>query len=241
VIEELLPRPLVAVAEAFEDALDEPLHPEEEEVLRRAVAKRRNEFRTARACARRALGDLGVVRRPPLVPGHRGAPTWPPGLVGSMTHCVGYAAAAVARVERALSVGIDAEPDLPLPDGVLAAVALPEEVEHLEGLLRARPGTAWDRLLFSAKESVYKAWFPLTQRWLGFEQARVRLDPGGTFTATLLVPGPRVGGQEVTDFSGRWTAGRGLVVTGVLLPAPVPTSPGQPAESAPKNWLVPPL
>ena len=44
----------------------------------------------------------------------------------------------------------------------------------------------WDRLLFSAKESVYKAWFPLTGRWLGFEDADVTITPDGTFTARLL-------------------------------------------------------
>jgi 4'-phosphopantetheinyl transferase EntD len=216
VIEELLPG--VAVAETFEDVLDEPLYPEEEAAISRAVDKRRNEFRTVRACARRALRDVGVVR-PPLVPGNRGAPTWPSGIVGSMTHCAGYRAAAVARAERVVSLGIDAEPDLPLPGGVLEAVALPEEIDQLEALARAGPGTPWDRLLFSAKESVYKTWFPLTERWLGFEEALVRLDQDGTFTATLLVPGPLVDGQHVSTFPGRWTMNRGLVLTSILLPA----------------------
>src|SRR5262249_33599292 len=61
----------------------------------------------------------------------------------------------------------------------------------------------WDRLLFSAKESVYKAWFPLARRWLGFEEADVTLDPAGRFTARLLVPGP------VSGFTGRWTVHNG--------------------------------
>ncbi len=39
------------------------------------------------------------------------------------------------------------------------------------------PGPSWDRLLFSAKESVYKAWFPLTGRWLGFEEAAITINP----------------------------------------------------------------
>jgi 4'-phosphopantetheinyl transferase EntD len=73
-------------------------------------------------------------------------------------------------------------------------------------------------LLFSAKESVYKAWYPLTRRWLGFEDASIRLhavDP--CFVATLMVPGPRVAGREVRAMTGRWTAARGLLVTGVTL------------------------
>lgn len=220
-IEDLLPG--VAAAETFQD-LPEPLYPEEEAAIGRAVAKRRDEFRTVRACARRALGDLGIVR-PPMVPGTRGAPTWPAGIVGSMTHCAGYRAAAVARGVEVASLGIDAEPALPLPDGVLEAVALPAELTDLEALARERPGIAWDRLLFSAKESVYKTWYPLTGRWLGFEGARVRLDPGGTFTATLLVPGPVVDGRQVCRFPGRWVCARGLVLSAILLPAEPPAEP----------------
>ena len=46
----------------------------------------------------------------------------------------------------------------------------------------------WDRVLFSAKESIYKAWFPLTGRWLGFEEASLSIDPAaGTFAARLHV------------------------------------------------------
>lgn len=217
VIENLLPG--VTVAETFEDVLDEPLYPEEEAAIARAVDKRRNEFRTVRACARRALHAIGVDR-PPLVPGPSGAPIWPSGVVGSMTHCTGYRAAAVAPSSRVRSLGIDAEPGAPLPEGVLGSVALPEELEQLRALSLARPGTPWDRLLFSAKESVYKTWFPLTGRWLGFEEASVRLDPDGGLTATLLVPGPLIDGQRVDRFLGRWVSAHGLVVTGVRVPAP---------------------
>ena len=81
----------------------------------------------------------------------------------------------------------------------------------------------WDRLLFSAKESVYKAWFPLAQRWLGFEDAIVAVDRGfGTFTARLLVPGPRPGGRELSGFSGRWLIREGLILTAIALPADWP-------------------
>jgi 4'-phosphopantetheinyl transferase EntD len=79
---------------------------------------------------------------------------------------------------------------------------------------------SWDRLLFSAKESVYKAWFPLAGRWLGFEEAVITIDPAaGVFTARLLVPGPVTGGRPLTGFSGRWTAGHGLVLTAIAVPA----------------------
>ena len=77
-------------------------------------------------------------------------------------------------------------------------------------------GVHLDRLLFSAKEAVYKVWFPLTGRWLGFEQAHITLDPAaGTFTARLLVPGPDVDGRELTAFDGRWLARGGLVLAAI--------------------------
>jgi 4'-phosphopantetheinyl transferase EntD len=117
------------------------------------------------------------------------------------------------------SIGIDAEPHDVLPDGVLDAVSLPEERSALGELGRATPGLCWDRLLFSAKESVYKAWYPLTERWLGFEDAVVTIHPdSGTFEAKLLVSGPRVADRPLTGFAGRWLVRDGLVVTAIAVP-----------------------
>jgi 4'-phosphopantetheinyl transferase EntD len=88
----------------------------------------------------------------------------------------------------------------------------------LTTLAAEAPGTCWDRLLFSAKESVYKTWFPLTQRWLGFEEAEISVDPeNGTFSARLLVPGPVLDDRQVTEFSGRWLARSGLVLTAIAV------------------------
>jgi 4'-phosphopantetheinyl transferase EntD len=206
VIGELLPSPVVAV-EAFADPPELELYPAEEEHVARAVDKRRREFATVRRCAREALGRLGVPPGP-ILPGERGAPTWPAGIVGSMTHCAGYRGAAVAREEAVQALGLDAEPHDRLPDGVLEVVTLPAERERLATLSN---DVHWDRLLFSAKESIYKAWYPLARRWLGFEEADVTLDPAGTFTARLLVPGP------VSGFTGRWTVHNGLLGTAIAV------------------------
>ncbi|WP_031049476.1 4'-phosphopantetheinyl transferase family protein [Streptomyces sp. NRRL F-5650] len=226
-IEELLPDSVVAV-EAFghDETGHLPLFPEEEEFVARAVAKRRREFTVVRSCARRAMEKLGVP--PQAVPtGERGAPRWPAGLAGSMTHCDGYGAAALVRLTDLASLGIDAEPDGPLPDGVLKTIALPAEAARLRRLDETRPGVHWDRLLFSAKESVYKAWFPLTGQWLDFSEADIEIhadDPAdprrGTLHAALLVPGPTVGGRRLARFEGRWAASDGLVATAVAVPYP---------------------
>lgn len=98
----------------------------------------------------------------------------------------------------------------------------------------------WDRLLFSAKESVYKAWFPLTGKWLDFSEADIEIftDPGeevrGGLRARLLVPGPVVDGERLDVFEGRWTVGRGLVATAITVPHPLTplTPPGTSSPAA---------
>jgi 4'-phosphopantetheinyl transferase EntD len=218
VIEEILP-PEVAAAEAFGDAPPGALLPEEEAAIARAVATRRREFTTGRACARAALAKLGLPPVP-IVPGFRGAPQWPAGVTGSITHCAGYRASAVARLADVAALGLDAEPHGALPGGVLERIAVPQELAWLPELAAAVPGVSWDRLLFCAKESVYKAWFPLTRRWLGFEQAAVTVDPEtGTFTAALLEPAEALDGRRLASFDGRWLVRDGLVLTAVTVPA----------------------
>lgn len=217
-IEEVLP-PEVAAAEAFEDAAGPVLFPEEEAVILRAVDKRRREFTTARACARAALAELGLPATP-IVPGVHGAPQWPPGVVGSITHCAGYRAAAVARAREVVTLGLDAEPNEALPAGVLADITIGAERAWLPGVSAAVPEVCWDRLIFSAKESVYKAWFPLTGRWLGFDQAAITVESAaGRFGARLLVPGPAVGGRQLAAFAGRWLVRHGLILTAITVPA----------------------
>jgi 4'-phosphopantetheinyl transferase EntD len=219
-IETLLP-PGVVCVEAFEDDPDAVLFPAEAATLGRSVEKRRREFTTGRVCAHRALRGLGVEPAP-VLPGPRREPIWPAGVVGSITHCAGYRAAAVARCDEIMTIGIDAEPNEVVPSGVLDAVSLPEERAWVASLRRSHPETCWDRLLFSTKESIYKAWFPLARRWLGFEDANVAVDPeNGTFTARLRVPGPVLADGELTGFTGRWLVAQGLVLTAIGLPAKV--------------------
>jgi 4'-phosphopantetheinyl transferase EntD len=214
---DILPSP-VAVSEVFGDLADVVLFPDEEAAIVNAVDKRRREFTSARGCARAALAKLGVPPAP-ILPGLRGAPRWPAGVVGSITHCDGYRASAVAHARDVVTIGLDAEPHDKLPGGILDAVASRAERARVAALTAAEPETSWDRLLFSAKESVYKAWFPLTQRWLGFEDAHVDFDPvSRTFTASLLVAGPVVNGTALTGFEGRWLVGNGLAVTAIVIP-----------------------
>jgi 4'-phosphopantetheinyl transferase EntD len=215
----------LAAAELYSDPPDLAPLPEEEPLIARSVAKRRNEFITVRHCARLALQELG--QQPvPILKGEKGDPRWPDGIVGSLTHTQGFRGAVVARQAAVRSVGIDAEPHDVLPDGVLDAIAIAEERAEMTTLPR---GLHWDRILFCAKEATYKVWFPLTQRWLGFEDAHVVFDtdpPGqtdrgvetaGQFVAKILVDGATLSGPALTALRGRWSVQRGLVLTAIVL------------------------
>jgi 4'-phosphopantetheinyl transferase EntD len=216
-IETLLPAG-VAVVEAFEDRPGEPVFRGEEDLVANAVEGRRREFATARRCAREALAKLGHESAPILV-GPKREPQWPVGVVGSITHTTGFRAAAVAPRSAFASLGIDTEQNEPLPDGVEELVTVPGEPEMLAALARVFPAVHWDRLLFSGKESIYKAWYPLTGRWLAFEDARLMIDPAGTFTAELLVDGARRDGERpLRRLRGRFRLARGLVATAVTVP-----------------------
>lgn len=214
-IEQILP-PEAASAEAFGDVTEpeSALFPEERAAVARAVDKRRREFATARACARRALAGLGVPAGP-IPRAASGGPEWPAGVVGGITHCAGYRAAAVARTADLGGLGIDAEPQGPLPAGVLERVSLAGERTVLADLAVRAPAVAWDRLLFCAKEAIYKVWSPVTGTWLGFEDARVTPDPDGTFTAELLTAEPS---PFPAVLHGRWLARDGLVVAALAVP-----------------------
>lgn len=198
-------------------------HPAEEHLIAKSVEKRRRDFIGARHCARQALTQLGE----PAVAigkGGTGEPLFPRGIVGSLTHCEGYRAAALGHKLRFRSIGIDAEPHAPLPEGVLDSVSLAPERTWLTTVL---PGTGLhlDRLLFCAKEATYKAWFPLTGRWLGFEDAHITFTVddesagagAGSFHSELLIPGNTTdGGAALTTFDGRWVISDGLILTAIV-------------------------
>lgn len=222
-LEVILPN-AVAVAEMLWDPPELVLLPGEEVAVAGAAARRRAEFTTGRACARRALAQLGLAATPVVV-GHHREPIWPAGVVGSLTHCHGYRSAAVAQVGDVLGIGIDAEPCAPLPDGVLDVVASLEEQAALQTMASEVP---MDRVLFSAKEAVYKAWFPLMHRWLDYRDAVVNLlddDQGsteetlrtGTFTARLTEAPLFVAGRPQFVLGGRWLATPNFVATSVVV------------------------
>ena len=220
--------PFIIGRERRTDADVGSLHPDEMVAIARAVPGRRLEFTTVRTCAREALAALGSEASPWLahslgsasvVPGAHGAPTWPIGVVGSMTHCEGYRAAAVGWSTSCRSVGIDAERHLALPADAVDVVMSRGERAHVRRLTVLEPAVHWGRVLFSIKESIYKSWFPIMQCWLGFDDVEVDIDPEhGSFVGRLRDghPATRSG---LAEWRGRFVVDSQLILTSVVVPS----------------------
>ncbi|MFD3972692.1 4'-phosphopantetheinyl transferase [Streptomyces cyaneofuscatus] len=239
----------VARAEAFDDALPRLPDPRELALLRGRPEATVRRFAAARACAHRCLGQLSVTPGP-LLRTPDGGPAWPSGVVGSITHCAGYRGAVAARADVWAALGVDAEPALPLPPGVLGLVATEPERRMVAELSRGVPEVPWDRLLFSAKESVYKAWHPATGRWIGTRAVEVAFTADGLLTASVrperTQPPPAVRRPAATapgsglprpvrgayPYTGRWHVGGGLLLTAVAVPG---TGSGARARDAPSR------
>ena len=126
---------------------------------------------------------------------------------------------------------VDWERHAPLAAGVLEAVSLPEEAAWVRAARAEVAAVAWDALLFTAKEATYKAWYPLTRRWLGFEDAHITLVPDrdddkgdddtvvtGVLRSRILVdPSAADGGPDLVEFVGRWVVRDGFVASAIVL------------------------
>lgn len=185
----ILPVEVIAV-EAEPWMWDAPLHPDEVDGLVHAVPHRRREFAAGRACARSALRQLGLARHP-VRRGPDRAPQWPTGIVGSITHCAGYCVAAVAPQALVRALGIDAEEATPLVGVEADLIYTPSELASANNVsLPAALPVA--KLIFSAKESFYKCYYPLTGRFLEFSDVAITIVDGSHFVAELtndMVPG----------------------------------------------------
>lgn len=146
----------------------------------RSVPKRKAEFFFGRLAARCAMDALGEPRSEVGI-GARREPVWPRGLVGSITHSVGRAAAVVLPAASFASVGIDIEcvAEASRGDTLRAQVVDTAEYRCIEAC--ASSTAQLDELLtvaFSAKESLFKAASPAVGRYFGFDAVRlVALDP----------------------------------------------------------------
>lgn len=175
-----------------------------------AGEKRRREFALGRVAAHRAIAALGGDPMAPISREKSREPIWPAGFVGSIAHSNEFAAALVAKSEATKSLGLDIQRiSTRLSEKMVDRIAVESERPWIfeEPSLRLLRFT----LLFSAKESVYKALFPIYKRYIGYHEAilswdakhesfDVSLDPklSGVFGAGFAIVTQRVGDYVLT-------------------------------------------
>lgn len=199
-----------------------PVCAQEEALIAKAVEKRKREFRAGRHCAHALLEEAGV-HCDALLKGRQREPAWPHGWVGSISHTQGLCAVAIAPTERFLSIGLDVEQASPLGDDVSHLICSPGEQDQITRLQltagRIFASVPLGKVIFSAKESIHKTYFPLNYHTLDFLDARVDLhNEDFKFTATVIKPEPNPK-LRIQTLNGRFCVEGGFVATFIALGA----------------------
>lgn len=209
----LLPYPVRAHGGRVEQ-LQEPLHETEAAFVRNAVERRVMEFTAGRCCARAALDQLGIPGVA-VAMGARNEPVWPTGAVGSISHAAGYCIAAVVPREHVAGLGVDIESGCALPESLIAMVCTPRERAWCENHATLSAGQL-AKILFSAKESVFKCLYPLFREELEFED--VSLEPDLEHASFVAhVPGSALGVESGLVLRGRLASTAQLVMSAAML------------------------
>ena len=153
------------------------LHPAEENYLSLVSSpSRKQHYRSGRICAKEALSRLGIKDQPVLRDSDTREPLWPEDISGAITHSGNWVAAATGKITTVSGIGIDLEDmERNIDPGISRHVCIREENEWLEELDDLYVDQAL-KLIFSAKESIFKAFFPSTRIFLHFYDARIFLE-----------------------------------------------------------------
>jgi 4'-phosphopantetheinyl transferase EntD len=178
-----------------------PLLPGEEATLGTARPERLEEFRAGRHCARAALERLGVSRAPIPRKADR-SPEWPAEVRGTIAHVTSW-------------LGLDVELDAPLRHELWDRILTASELAHLEREPASERGLL-AKMIFSAKESVYKAQHPVTEQFLEFSDVELEWSEDAFIARILPEPAASLIGMPMR---GRILRGEGLVVTAVCAPS----------------------
>lgn len=213
-VQALFPAGVAAGVARIGEGGEEDLLDEERGALARMVPQRKAEYIAGRLALRRAQRALSLPGF--SVPnGPDRSPHWPPAFCGSISHAAGLAVAILSRQSNAAhSLGIDIEEDIALPAELLGIVLCPDE----RALLAREDTDRLARIVFAAKEAVYKAQYPLSLRLFGFDAVAISLDTGqGRFDARFTTDiAPFSAGDRI---AGRYSACDGLILAGVALGA----------------------
>ena len=199
-----MPRLLVpglSGAEIWDEGQPVEIHPNEDIHVARSAPRRRRDFALGRACARAALARLGHGEAV-IAKGENGAPVWPSGVAGSITHTANYAAALVGESSRFAGIGIDAERS----GGVTRDLWLRLFSEAEQRILGTHPDPLLAAtLLFSAKEASYKTW--ALKGALAFREIEITLEEDA-FAAVRA--GDRLRGRHAVE--------KGVVLVAAWIP-----------------------
>ena len=212
VLRALLPDDVVVV-ETSEPAPLGILLAEERAAIASSVPQRAVEFATGRWSARRAMARIGIHDFP-LLPNPDRAPMWPAGIVGSITHTEGYCAAVASLRDGYAGIGIDAEIAGRAGVELWSLLFTTEEIDWLERLPLQRRSTM-ATVLFSAKESFYKAQYALTHAWVDFQAAMITVD-GNSWNLDLIRPQGALANLRL-PLRGRFATHDRLVVTAIAI------------------------
>jgi 4'-phosphopantetheinyl transferase EntD len=216
-IQKLYDIPAVARV-ATDDMRGHPAWPEELASLGPAVPRRTEEFLLGRACARAAMAALVGTSQPIFRRGRR--PVWPPGVVGSISHCADVCAAVVGTSDRFAAIGLDVERNLPVTPRMLRTICRPAEIQAYQAN-STRPILAWGKIAFSAKEAIYKCYEPVFGVFLDFHDIHLTLTETraatGVMIAELINPA-KPGAAFIAAMRGRWRLSSGLVLSGAWHP-----------------------
>lgn len=192
------------------------LLPEEEALLSKSASlKRRSEFARGREAAHRAILQLGGAVRSPILKGQNREPLFPEPYIGTISHSDGIAVAAVTLKSSVLSLGIDVQkvsnrfsPEL------IGQFASESETRWIAdgGVLQTQRAL----IIFSAKESIYKALNPIVKEWFGFSVAEISPEADGTLSARVRPS--KINPKLQYSLKVLVSAGSDFVVTGIILP-----------------------
>jgi 4'-phosphopantetheinyl transferase EntD len=159
------------------------LHGPELVAVTNAVDTRKSQFASGRAAVRSCSTRLGFTNLTVPV-GRNREPIWPAGMAGSISHTSQWAVAWVADQYRYEGLGVDLEDAAKLPENAWALILSDEESSLVDASADTQLAAT---VLFSTKESIYKAIYPTVQRFVDFrEVSLVFEEESGRLSPQLL-------------------------------------------------------
>lgn len=156
--------------------LPDSIHKDEKNYIQAArSAGRQRDFLLGRACAHQALSAFQLSHIP-ILKNEKNAPCWPHSIVGSITHTENWAAAAVGKLEHVQGIGLDLENlNRSIHPQLQKRICVLQECERL-AQYPPKQAEVFLKILFSAKESIFKCFHPLTGVYLHFQDAQIIFD-----------------------------------------------------------------